>query len=81
MQSFTSVLWLVMLPVLSLFILRQFVLAVLLKASFGAGRAREGEACYQAKYACQPAGPLTSARFPPGAPVAVGVQQAEAPGR
>lgn len=30
-QSFTSILWLVLLPVLSLFILRQFVLAVLLE--------------------------------------------------
>ncbi len=34
-QSFTSVLWLVLLPVLSLFILRQFVLAVMLDVRAG----------------------------------------------
>ena len=33
LQSFTSTLWPVLLPLLSLFIMRQFVLAVLLEAS------------------------------------------------
>lgn len=50
MQSFTSVLWLVLLPVLSLFILRQFVLAVMLDVSAGGLVEQFKDSCAAAVY-------------------------------